>query len=131
MCACLQRAFFVLSPNDRCFSDKTRLHISCENQSECRRLRNFTLNDSSIIFFYDVAQGKISQPSILSIDGTLLQNITSLLHGPRKAEQVPSNMRKLRRFRSSCACAKYQPGLCSPFIHSIVSNDSVSGQRRP
>ena len=29
----------------------------------------------------------------------------------------------------SCACAKCHPGLCSPFIHSVVSNDSVSGQR--
>ena len=39
-------------------------------------------------------------------------------------------MRKMRRFRSSCACVKYH-GLCFPFIHSVVSNDSVSGQRRP
>ena len=46
------------------------------------------------------------------------------------SENVPSSMRKMRRFRSSCACAKYQPGLCSPFIHSIVSNVSVSGQWR-
>ena len=34
-------------------------------------------------------------------------------------------------FRSSCACAKYHPGLCSPFIHSIVFNDFASGQGRP
>ena len=33
--------------------------------------------------------------------------------------------------RSSCACAKYHPGLCSPLIYSIVFNDSVSGQWRP
>ena len=31
---------------------------------------------------------------------------------------------------SSCACVKYYPGLWSPFIHSVVSNDSVSGQWR-
>ena len=40
-------------------------------------------------------------------------------------------MLKICRFRSSCACIKYHPGLCSPFIHSIVSvvsNDSVSSQ---
>ena len=30
------------------------------------------------------------------------------------------------RFRSSCACAKYHLGLCSPVIHSVVSDDSVS-----
>ena len=35
------------------------------------------------------------------------------------------------RLRSSCTCAKYHPGLCSPFILSVVSNDSVSGQWRP
>ena len=42
-------------------------------------------------------------------------------------EKVPSNKHKMHRFRSSCACTKYHPGLCSPFIHSEVSNDSVSG----
>ena len=46
-------------------------------------------------------------------------------------EKVPSLMRKLRRFRSSCTRAKYHPGLCSPFIHSVVSSNSVRGQRRP
>ena len=34
-------------------------------------------------------------------------------------------------FKSSCPCAKYHPGLCSPFIHIVVSNNSVSGQWRP
>ena len=32
---------------------------------------------------------------------------------------------------SSRACSKSHPSLCSQLIHSIVSNDSVSGQRRP
>ena len=40
-------------------------------------------------------------------------------------------MCKMYRFRSSCICAKYHPSLCSPFIHSVVPNDSISGQRRP
>ena len=39
-------------------------------------------------------------------------------------------MRKMRRFRSSCACVKYHPGFYSPFIHSVVSNDSVSWKWR-
>ena len=34
-------------------------------------------------------------------------------------------------FTSSCACAKYQPGICSPFILSIVTGDCLSGQWRP
>ena len=46
-------------------------------------------------------------------------------------EKLSSNMRKMRTFRSSCECAKYHPGLCSPFILSVVANDSVSGQWRP
>ena len=43
--------------------------------------------------------------------------------------KVPLN--KICRFRSSCACPKYHLGLCSPFIHSVVSNESVSWQWRP
>ena len=44
---------------------------------------------------------------------------------------VPSNMCKICRFRSSCTSATYHPALCFPFIHSVVSNDSVSRQWRP
>ena len=44
--------------------------------------------------------------------------------------KVPANMRKIRRFRSPCACAKYYLGICSSFIYSKMSSDSVSGQRR-
>ena len=44
----------------------------------------------------------------------------------RDKRKAPSNMRKMRRFRSSCACAKHHSGHCSPFIHSIVSNASIS-----
>ena len=47
------------------------------------------------------------------------------------SENVSSSMRKMRRFGSSCACAKYHLRLCSQFIHFTVSNDSVSGQWRP
>ena len=32
---------------------------------------------------------------------------------------------------SSNAFAKFQPGICSPLIHSIMSIDYASGQRRP
>ena len=37
----------------------------------------------------------------------------------------------MRRFRSSCVCAKHYPGLCSAVIYSVASNDSVMEQRRP
>ena len=39
-------------------------------------------------------------------------------------------MCKTPRFRSYSICAKYHPGLFSPFIHSVISHDSVSGQWR-
>ena len=42
------------------------------------------------------------------------------------SKKKPSNVHKMCRLKSSCA--KYHPGLCSPFIHFVVSNDSVSGQ---
>ena len=38
---------------------------------------------------------------------------------------------KTLSFRSSYTCTKYHPGFCSPFIHYVVSNDSISGQWRP
>ena len=44
-------------------------------------------------------------------------------------ENMPSNMHKMRIFRSSCAYSDH-PSLCSIFIHSLVSDDSVSGQWR-
>ena len=50
-------------------------------------------------------------------------------HLGRVKWKIPSKMWKMRRFRSSCVGAKYHPGFCSPFIHSVVSNHSVSGQR--
>ena len=34
-------------------------------------------------------------------------------------------------FRSLCASSKYHLVFCSPFIHFIISNDSVSGQWSP
>ena len=33
-----------------------------------------------------------------------------------------------RCLRIYAKCKKYHPGVCSPFIHSVVSNDSVNGQ---
>ena len=46
------------------------------------------------------------------------------------SKKVPLNMRKMCRFRSSCTSEMYHPCLCSPFLHSVVSNDSVSRKWR-
>ena len=48
-----------------------------------------------------------------------------LMYGQRQANQIPSDLCKIRRFTSSSACVKYHPGLRPPFIHSVVSNDSI------
>ena len=40
-------------------------------------------------------------------------------------------MREIRRFRSYTAYAKYNLSLCTPFMHSVVANDSFSGQSGP
>ena len=53
------------------------------------------------------------------------------IHGPRQEKKMPLNICKMIRFRLSCACAKYHPGLCCPFIDAVLSGDSVSGQWRP
>ena len=34
-------------------------------------------------------------------------------------------------FRSFCASAKYHPGFCSPFMHSVVSNDLLEDSEGP
>ena len=49
-------------------------------------------------------------------------------HIGASSEKVPSYMRKMIRFRSFCTCEKNHTGIFSKFIHSVVSNDSVSGQ---
>ena len=54
----------------------------------------------------------------------------NLLHGPYQAKKCLRTCSKCR-FRSSCECAKYHSSLCSQFIHSVVSNDSVSRQWWP
>ena len=54
--------------------------------------------------------------------------IRALILAAESRENVPLNMHKMQRFRSSYSCAKYYPGLCSPFMHSVVSIDSVSRQ---
>ena len=50
--------------------------------------------------------------------------------GPRQAKMCLWACTKCTDLDSSLACAKSHPGLCSPFIHSIVSNYSVTGKQR-
>ena len=57
--------------------------------------------------------------------------IRTLIIRSAPGEKMSSRMRKMYRFRFITSSAKTHPGIWSLFIHSIVSNDSVSGQRRP
>ena len=47
------------------------------------------------------------------------------------SKNVPSNLPNVCRFRSSCPCAKYHLGLCTPFIYSVAANNSVGVQSKP
>ena len=50
-----------------------------------------------------------------------------LKYGPRQAKMVFEHVQNVR-FTSFCKCALTTPGLCSALIHSLISNNSVSGQ---
>ena len=56
------------------------------------------------------------------------RTICQLDMGPAKQKGSPRASAKCKDSVSSHACAKSRPGICFPLI---VSNDSVSGQRRP
>ena len=45
------------------------------------------------------------------------------------AENVSLSMRNMHRFRLIQTCTKSRPSICTPLIHSIMLNDSISGQR--
>ena len=80
---------------------------------------------------YECARMKSENARENSVGKQLPKTLLLHLNGSRQANKVPSSMRKIRWFSSSCARATNQPNICSAFIHSIVSNDSVSGQWRP
>ena len=46
----------------------------------------------------------------------------------QSSENMPSSMRKMRRFISYCTCVNFHPGICSPLKPSTISNGSVNGQ---
>ena len=52
-------------------------------------------------------------------------------YGPLQAKRCIRTCVKCTDSSSFRACAKSHPGICSPLIHSIVSNDSVIEQRGP
>ena len=64
--------------------------------------------------------------------GCLPLRIYSLFQSkPRQAKICLRACGKCTYSDTTHACAKFDPGICFPLLHSIVSNDSVSGQRRP
>ena len=54
-----------------------------------------------------------------------------LVYGPSQAKRCLRTYAKCTDSSSRRACAKSHPVICFPLIQFIVSNDSVSGQRRP
>ena len=59
------------------------------------------------------------------------RHLKQITQWTRASKILASNIGKMHRFRSSCACTKSYLGLCFLLIHSVVSNESVSGQKRP
>ena len=57
---------------------------------------------------------------------SVIQNIWA-----SSSESGPSNMRKMYIFRSFFACAMSHLGLCSPFVHSVISNEADLGLSCP
>ena len=58
--------------------------------------------------------------------GTEINNYVSH-NWAMSSKKVHSNMSKMPRFRSSCTYAKYYPGLCSPFMHSMILLTDIEG----
>ena len=52
-------------------------------------------------------------------------------YGPRQVKRCLQTCAKCIDSSSFRACAKSQPGISYPLIHSIMSSNSVSGRRRP
>ena len=74
--------------------------------------------------------------SLLSTSNTESKNEriatpTSRTNGQHQGKRCLWTCAKCLDSVSSCAFAKSHLGICSPLIHSIVSADTVSGQRRP
>ena len=70
---------------------------------------------------------------MLSIEALAVRQI--FLHSPCFLQvdsmcNVVKKARAMCRFISACACTRSYPGIFSLLIHSLVSNESVSGQRR-
>ena len=109
------------------FRDKQLLEIECRDNESTVHLNGHTgiQHENTISHHYCVKECK--------------NHILRMQNGKREQwdnmgyfkQKMPLSMCKMHRFRSSCPCAKYHPGFCSPFIHSVVSNDSVSGYWRP
>ena len=53
------------------------------------------------------------------------------INGSSQAKRCLRNSAKCTDSDSYRACAKFHPRICSPFMHSIRSTDSVCGQPRP
>ena len=73
----------------------------------------------SQIFFFNEAHSRSRQT--LKIRALLSVHPYPCLHTPHRAS---SRIRKMRRFTSSCKCAKSHPGGYSQCKHCTVSNDS-------
>ena len=75
--------------------------------------------------WYRVHQAAVQLPTDNA--SSVVRDAAPGLNGPHQAKRS-LKCPKCTDSDSSHTCAKSQLGICSPLIHSVVSNDSVSGQ---
>ena len=129
---CLQWKQFAWNVKS-CFLGKIRKNIS-----KCRLLINFprvlsvkqkVTHDSQLfglVSLYLWFKSAFFETVIYYISAIILyQNLV------RVRRKSAFEHKQMSRFRSPRACTFYHQGLRSPFIHSVVSIDCVSGEWRP
>ena len=118
-----------MSTHNILFQDENKISRNTFQYMECRLDRQqMPGNQPKAIGSTEVqlaAEERTQTRSLTSV-GVCWSLISS--YGPSQANMYLHTCAKCA-FTSSCACAKYLFGLCSPLIHSIIPNDSVSGKR--
>ena len=77
------------------------------------------VNDLSPWFLYT--------PYTKSVEENTNTSLLQVSYGPLQTKKCLRTCAKLRKYRPYTPCAKYHLGVNSPFIHFVVSNDSVHG----
>ena len=130
----IQLRLNVLMLNRRCFNTDCLLGKTLSLNIEQDHLTTWWwVNRSIWVYTVWSAPAPQTYPNICpNIWGKYSNNslMFSTLYGPRQAETCLRACAKCTYSDSSHACAMTHSCICSQLVHSIVSDDFVSGQRR-